>query len=450
MTSITLDIPLLIIGIIVLIWMRFKSPPYEFQVACQFIGTIWAQYSFGLSWSIQKIAILFSATDFRQNYRRYYFGLFFPLVLYVIIGGVALSFFWPVPQQTNFLYGEGRIIVQLGLFIGLVFATRAFGHAMCQEAGPILLWKALVLLGLMHGLASIYQYLALSLNLPLLAISRAHGLTLDGGVGDIAAFTIDGGDVILRPGGLAGEPKTAAVIYGMIIISLLGVPRPGSIEKKWKNLCIFSILFSIFGFIVASSTSGFISLVFAFLLLLLFNVIKIKNYFLILLIFSIIIFITDYILYRNNLPSFSALFGSRVTDRLISGENDPPVQAAIDIMSSNLFVLLFGTGIGGSTFYIQELMNSNFEYTHTPNIGIIAILIENGLVGLLLLLVPFFLLFLHARNATLKNDQQSWEIRFLLAIATSVMIFMMAGSGISMGYPIAVGAILAAANVAVR
>lgn len=448
MNIIELDIPLLIIGLAALIWIRLYKPTYVFQVACQFVGTLWAQYSWGVSWSLGKLVPFLSASSPMGKHLRHG-QLFLPFIVYTFVFGIASSFFWSIPNSVEFAYGHGRIFVQLVSFITLVLTAKAFAIAMSDERGVILMWKALMLLGLVHGIAFIYQYIAAQWGLPYIGISRAHGLTSESGVADFAAFAADGGMAILRPGGLAGEPKSAAVVFGIIILTGLISGLPQNISKSWEKLARISVVLSSICFVGTFATSGFIGFMVAYVLFWPLGIVRLSSAIKMLSIVMIIIFGYGYLSSVLGLPGLMDLMTLRTTDRLSGGaEMDPPVAAAIEILSQDWLVLFFGTGIGGGSFYIMEFIGQIFEYALSPNIGFIALLLEFGLIGGSLMLLPFTgLIILLVRKMHSPNSFAAiWNIRFLLVLGLSTMILILAGSGIALGFPLAIGSILGASQ----
>lgn len=445
MNAITLDTPLLLGGLLWLLWLRFYAPAYRFQLACQFVGTIWAQYTFVLSWSLAKLVPILSATTWDSRHIRKA-SLFVPFVVYTIIGGLISSMFWKVPADVSYAYGEGRLWVQLATFLSLVLCTRAYAATFLNAETPLLMWKVVVSIGIIHGLAFLYQYFALVVGLPVIGISRAHGLTLNDAVGDVAAFNVGNID-ILRPGGLAGEPKTVATLFGIVLVTLFACGNPIKNNKKWNLLYKLSLAFSGICFVASFSTSAYAGFFASIIGVILMGLVRlttvVKGVFAALLLISVI----QSVLFYADLPNLTDLFTMRFFDRIAElkmGGLDPPVEAAIQILITKPQILLFGTGIGGGTFYIQQYLGSSFEYTFTPNVGAIALLLEHGLSGTLLLLGPYFFLFNKVRLKILAGSfNPLWERKLLLSLSLSSMILMLSGSGIALGYPLAMGSLLA-------
>lgn len=444
MSVIELDVPLLVTGLALLGWFRFKKPFHEFQVACQVFATFWAQYSFVVSWSLGKLIPFFSSSSVIKG-RVWHGELFLPFAFYVSSLGVVLSFFWTVPAGVAFAYGEGRVWVQLTNFFLLGMTARNLALAMTSERGAVLMWKGLVILGVVHGAAFLYQYLATAFGFPYIGISRAHGLNFEAGAGDVAAFALDGGVEILRPGGLAGEPKTVAIVFGIVILGILASANVIGVSKRWLMLSKISLLLSSVGILGAFSTSGYIGFVVAYTFLVVLGAIRVRMAIKAVLLFVVFFVFGEVLLRLLGLPGFLDLLLARTVDRVGGGGGmDPPVEAAIAILSNDYSVLLLGTGIGGGSFRIMQQLGMVFEFALAPNVGFVALLLEFGVLGFVLLLLPFLALTL--RVAKFLRRPGEWSSRFLLSLSVASMTFMMTGSGIALGYSLAVGCLLGAAS----
>ena len=117
-------------------------------------------------------------------------------------------------------------------------------------------------------------------------------------------------------------------------------------------------------------------------------------------------------------------------------------------MKNKIAILFFGTGIGGGTFYIEDFLNEVSGFAITPNVGIIALCLEEGLIGLFLLLAPFSWLIILLIIKMLNQDGSNgkWEMRFMLSLAISTMTFMLASSGIGLGFQLSIGSLLGGIN----
>lgn len=448
MHTITFDIPLLVGGLALLVGLRIWGSRELFQVACQVVGTLWAQYSIVVNWSLGKLVPLFSASVYSGRLRHTH--IYYPFIAFTVFGACIGSLFWDVPVGIPFAYGQGRVWVQLAVFLSLVLSTRAFADAMSRPEGPFLMWKGLILIGLVHGTAFLYQYFAAAVGLPAIGVSRAHGLTINGDAGDLAAFSVEGVTDILRPGGLAGEPKTVAVLFALVLATAISAGAPASATNLWKLLARTSALLSAIGLVGAFATSAYVGFSAVLLALTLLGLIRSKRY------VGLAVVVLGGLLFANellralSLPSLYELLRIRLTDRIAAGDMDPPVSAALQILARSPVILFLGTGLGGGTFSIQRILNTGFEYASTPNVGIVALLLELGLVGTLLLLSPFAISVLSTRLRLGVSPHMAWEPRFLLTLGTSAMILMLSGSGIALGFPMAVGCTIACAGIVHR
>jgi hypothetical protein len=134
-------------------------------------------------------------------------------------------------------------------------------------------------------------------------------------------------------------------------------------------------------------------------------------------------------------------------------EIDPPIEAALWALANNSLILMFGTGLGGGSFPIMRYWNTTYDYSYAPNVGGVLLLLESGVIGATLLLLPFTLLLIKAvKGISIGTGQtiSTWNIRFLCGLGLSAMCFMLTSSGIAMGYILSVACIVAAAQLAAR
>ncbi len=439
MNIINLDLILLVIGLPFVLWTWMFWPRRFASQISLFLSTVQAQYSWMVSWSLAKFCIFLLALD---GTRQRPIGLapFLPYVGYVLLSSLVASVFWNIPGGVSFFYGEARIFVSLFNFTLLVLSTMSLAAAFTGLQGGRSLWYGLRWLAVVHGVFFIYQYVAMALGLPLIGISRAFNLTLDDRAADVAAFVSGSGMEILRPGGLAGEPKTVAVIFGMVLFATLYVGHRLDSKRHERLFTICAALLSFFCFFAALSTSAFFGLGAALVGVTL--ILKGKYFYqigkrLLLLIVPASLVLLTFL----PMSDFSALLSERTTERL-SDALDPPVEASLHAMMNSVPIALLGTGEGGSSFIIMKYLNSSFEYAYAPNIGFIRLAVENGLIGILLFFGAYALL-AKRTLAMLRSDSSGIRLLFFTT-SISAMFLNMAGSGISLGLPLSIASMYAA------
>ena len=439
MNIINLDLIILVIGLPFVLWTwMFRPRRFASQISL-FSSTVHAQYSWLVSWSLAKFCIFLLALD---GIRQRPVGLapFLPFVGYVLLSSLVASVFWNIPGGVSFFYGEARIFVSLFNFMLLVLSTMSLAVAFTGSQAGRTLWYGLRWLAVVHGVFFLYQYVAMALGWPLIGISRAHGLTFGDQIADVAAFVTGSGLEILRPGGLAGEPKTVAVIFGMVLFVTLYVGHQLDSKRHERFFTICAALLSFFCFFATFSTSAFFGLGAAFVgtkLILKWNYsYQIGKRLLLFIVPVLLVLLTFF-----SMSDFSSLLFERTTGRL-SDALDPPVEASLHAMMNSVPIALFGTGEGGSSFVIMKYLNSPFEYAFAPNIGFIRLAVENGLIGLLLFFVAYALL---TKRALLMLRSDRSDVRLLFfTTSISTMFLCMAGSGISLGIPLSIASMYAA------
>lgn len=440
MNYLKLDLPLLVLGVGFLLISRLFSPGFKFQAYCQMVSTFWAHQPFVISFSLNRIAPFFAASQQGKavipEMRKW-----IPAFTYIIISSAILSFYWDIPSGTKLFYGQLRILVQMAVFIALGLSALALAKAFLENRGVLFFQNALTATVLLHGLASLYEFMAIKRGWPVIGISRPDLSPLG-----VAAFSM-GSTEVLRPGGLAGEPKTVAVLYGIFVLPAIFAPPPKSRSKLVRALRWMAILLSGLGFLMAFSTSAFIGGVVVV------GVLAIRFWkagmgqwakgFAVAM-FAVAAWGALAPNLSETVPLIEILKG-RTIDRLSGGKglSDPPVQASIEVMRENPRIFLFGTGLGGSSFEIMKHLGP-YSYAYAPNIGMVFMLVEVGLLGTLLLLLPWSLMSLLPMPPVTHPAHQ--KCRYLYGLSVSALILDLAGSGIAMGYPLAIASMAAYAH----
>lgn len=439
MNVVSLDLALLGLGIPFLLWVwRFRPRPLAGQLSL-FSSTVQAQYSWLVSWSLAKFCIFVLAIDGLRR-RPAALAPFIPYVVYVVVGSLAASLFWNIPDGVDWFYGDGRLLVSLFNFSLMALSTMSLAAAFTAPGGGITFWRGLRWLAVVHGLVFLYQYLAMVLGWPLIGISRPHGLTAEEGVADIAMFVSDSGVEILRPGGLAGEPKAVATIFGIILFAILHLGRQLDRTRKERALTICAAILSFFCFFAAFSTSAYFGMGAAFVVAATalrgrhFD--KIVRRLLLLAVPAVVVLFA-----YSSANDVLSIASERTVDRL-SSPQDPPVEASLRAMENSIPVALFGTGQGGSSFLVMSYLNSSFEYAYAPNIGFVLLAVESGIIGLLLFFGGYAILGRRALSI-LRADASGIRLLFFTA-SISAMILCLSGSGIPLGMPLSIAAMYAA------
>jgi hypothetical protein len=434
------DIPLLVVGLFVAV---VAGARWHRQTACQLwfcISTFQAQYSWLVSWSLAKACGVFLAADGIGHRPR---GLlpFLPFFGYVLASTGVAALFWNIPDDVAFFYGTGRSMVSLLTFGLAALSTMSLATALSTTGGTRLFWVTLRWLGVVHGTASMYQYAALSLGWPLIGISRPHDLTLEHNVPDLAMFVSRTGGEVFRAGALAGEPKAAAALFGTVLFCVLQVGYRLDQSRSDRMLSTCAAALSLFGFLGCFSTSGIAGLALALICAPLTS--YRRQLFALGLAGCGVVLMTSGAAVWLGWSSGDVL--SVLSERTIERfqeEWDPPVQAALNAMSTSMPVAIFGVGEGGSTFHVMRYLNQSFEYAYAPNIGLIRLAVENGLIGATLFFGAWGVMLRRALGRMRMDPSPDRSL--FLAAALSGMSLSMTGSGVPLGVPMSIAALYAA------
>jgi hypothetical protein len=444
LNTIFLDVPVAIIIVILLIIAAYYGKNI-FVLSSHAISTFAAQFPLGVNLSVAKVLPFFLIS---AGLQRGVSGLkpYIPFLMYALLTTLLCSMLWNIPPETSFFYGKGRVYVQIFNLFMLALVTRGTAIALRTKYTVKSLWYFMTIAIVIHGISSLYQMIASNMGLPLIGISRPFNQDIEY-YDNIAAFVTGYNTVIIRPGGLVGEPKAAAICYGIFILSYIF--GGNKIHIKWLsiNITTLGLILSIHGFIAAFSTSAIIALIPAIVIniLLIGNKQHLKaiNYTLIALIMGLTLWI--YLTDINNFSDLADIFYDRSAARFTDAELDAPLAASIEAIIENPLIAIFGYGMGGSSFLTMEYLHTTFEYSYAPNVGIILFLIEYGIVGTILFFAPLiFALIQAARNI---RKTKNLEISLLISISVSTCLFSLTGSGLPFGYPLIVATAISALHL---
>jgi len=346
-------------------------------------------------------------------------------------------------------YGDYRVLVQLVNFAFAALSTRALAAALKTEGAGELFWKVMTAAVLVHGLASLYQITAWIFSLPLIGISRAFDLTEEVGTPDVATFSIEDTD-ILRLSGLIGEPKTAAAFFGAYLVAYLLRTFASSVRSStFEKAALF---LAVICFIGSGSTSGLLGFVLGLAWALL--TLARSRRFALLWVSAAVMGVGCFVFlgvlppFSDDVRAISEIVRLRTVERL-EGPLDPPVETSVSLFTSSASGMLFGTGLGGSTFPIAQDLGITFDYAYAANIGTILLLAELGLIGTLLLVIPLAVLthMLSTRTFEEYDNDRLRNVSTLGGFGIGAMAQMLCGSGMSLGFILGTGAIWAAAEL---
>lgn len=443
MTVLSLSAPIAIGAVLLLLYILIRRGKREFVLAAQAISTLSAQTSFVVTLSIGRLLPI-ALAPLGLNRRRSGLAAWLPFVGYAFVATLIGAWTWDIPSGVSFMYGQGRVFVSLFNFLMLVLVSRAIALALVDHQSVRMLWTYFSWVVLLHGLASLYQLIAVRVGLPVIGISRPFGLTAHDAAGDVAAFVTAAGDVITRPGGLAGEPKSVAVVFGMYIVCYLFGARELAKTKRARLTEMATFGLAILGFLAAFSTSAIVGLCVALVLCLLVQGgDRFKSGIVYAALLGAIAFAVWSHWTQTSAGNFDAILMERTTDRIVGTPMDAPVQASLDAIRSNSWILIFGTGLGGSSFITMRWLGESFSYAYAPNIAIVLSLVELGCIGTILLLLPFLHVLLKLAPR-LRHQAVSAEALTLVALSISTLLMYLASSGLPLSVPLAVGAIAGA------
>lgn len=331
--------------------------------------------------------IAFVSIFLNRNFKIYEkgskFAYFVPYFVYIVIGTVLNSFFWPSFETNSqgFAYSnEGRWLVQLFLFvlgISLVLFLVRYIRSW-TDVDKIL--SITLLSMLLMAICGLYVYVAQRYGLPFPSIARADGL------GTKSEITTDVlGLKVVRAYSLSGEPKGLAsdMILGITLLLFVPLQNKGYLVRKFRSMPIFLLMLLVL--FLTYSTAGLVILPLAaclagFILVMTRLEASAVGYVALFSILAGLVF---------TFTNFGEHIGNVITDRLFNRVNESGLNSfaedAIEIVwSNNPLRLLFGAGLGGANFYIREVDSFTYAGKIAAPRGIYGFLADKGLVGLFL------------------------------------------------------------------
>jgi MFS family permease len=256
---------------------------------------------------------------------------------------------------------------------------------------------------------------------------------------DVALFEGESG-LVVRGGGLAGEPKTAAILFGAYLLVAFFTPWPRSWSARRNTLEFIVVLVATISFLLSFSTAGFVGFIPAavFLSWRLKSEARLAK----VRIFAasvVAVLILGVLLYEGGVQEMFELLRLRSFDRLAYGGPDEYTEAGLEMIANKPSVAFLGVGLGGSSFAIMQYTGENSNLTLTPSVGIVLMLLDLGLIGTGLFLGACWWLLRSPLPAS--NQKEYWPCCFMLCLGVSALSLQLASSGIYLGYPLSVASL---------
>jgi hypothetical protein len=197
---------------------------------------------------------------------------------------------------------------------------------------------------------------------------------------------------------ILGEPRDAFV-YLSFIIPILFLK---SSIKKTKRPHVFLLAIIIICAGLTFSTSGLVSIIFSISLIFFFHDrLNLKKFFIlsIILLFSVVVFY-GLISFIPRIERYFIMFLSLQNPNLFSDPNTlpylvrmqapdiiPMIEIYNRLLEFNFFHLFFGSGIGSTSYFLNDFFEYNISVVDNPRSQFVRLLFENGILGLWIFLL---------------------------------------------------------------
>ncbi len=355
-----------------------------------------------------------SYVRYKWVFRNFFDSYFMLYVFYVFAVMIFMSFFWPL----EFFFGspihrEFRIFVQMITWgINVTLAVIISWMFLSEEKTSFFI-EGCKYIALFHCVYGIYQYFAFKNNWPMTGIIRNN--TVDKGLEELAVVNI-GGELIYRVNSFVGEPKTLAALLVMLMAFIMSKYLAGKTKLDMMTM-IICFLMLICYYMTFSTSAYFTMLGLVVLFLLCKDISEFRIIFVLIGAAAIFYFIWG--------DSLDEIMTVRLIERM-EDEHDPPVTETMNYLLENPRFLIAGLGSGGISFYLAEILGGIARMkTFTPNVGIVYMLSESGIIGLVLLITPYLSTWWKLVTKQLKNEH--FRMVAFLSIVFMMQLFLRAG-----------------------
>ncbi len=358
-----------------------------------------------------------------------------PYVIYILLLSICMSFLLPDQVQHYPLFrGRLRWVSQLFVFFLLIapiiyYFNRRPSVKELVTIGNVFIWTAVFLC--LTGLFQLYIYNTTGKDIfPINLFSQIKEKE------DLrSALSKIGGNLkIFRVNGIGGgEPKhfgyTSVIAFNLHIINWIF--RGASVTKvRLVNIGI-AILFLV-SILLSLSTQSYLLLAMDVLLLLLLMLIKLGFNSKRLLLTMGFVVLAAFVLLENKYSS--KLIEARIYERLLeTGAVEDFNETIMSFIKDEPGYIWFGTGLGNVHFWAYDYIPKEFRYYMQDSVfvakaGILRIVSEQGIAGLLLFLVVIMYILINLWKARKSLDYGIGYIAFCFLIMVIMDYFVSSDS----------------------
>ena len=371
-----------------------------------------------------------------------------PYYIYCVAITVLFAPAWPdqAGGAEGVLYTSLRWFVQiinltLGFCIAIMIASVATSPKRLAVATKVMMVAAFILVSV-----GIYQYIAWKVGLPVNTIAR------QGGIQSTIAATMIGEQQTFRIYALAGEPKgfATSMCIPLVLLLLYGTRREVNPLPKYCRIPV--TLAFIVCLYLTLSTAGFVIVAIALLAAVIAQIYVKVEYrtglysvgsLVALVLVAAIIFDSD-----GLVEKIQSTYTERIESRLSSSEERFTYgeKGVFSMWADSPQSIVLGVGMGGSSFYIRNYRDDYEGYTASAR-GIVGVLADIGILGVLLMYVPLISLII-STGARLRDHPYGARYIIVYIICCCGVTLMLTRA--AWFFPYAVLGLLCAINVTLK
>lgn len=364
------------------------------------------------------------------------------LVLYGVVATLIGWWFWPTDAFAGVspVYGKLRAVVQIVGWLIMLGMAWNIALAFAEPGSFEKAQPAILLTGVVLCLYAYYQTAASRFDWPATGIRSPVALATGEMTEERTAGYTLAGTSVFRPGSLVGEPKglgftcvfwLALVLsrwltgrvdirLGVALLVVVGALWLTASTSAWGGALACLGVTAFYGLLTGAGETG-------------------NRQGLSLAALGVLAACAVGVLFLVYREDVADIYEQRWSSRVVDPLSDAPEKTSLEVLADQPYLALWGTGLGGMSFYIARRSTELEHMIFFPNNGLLGFVCNVGAMGLILL-------FLSVQDGLLapfrgRGPAQAAQALAVVGLAALLQCFIFAGSWLMSA---AIGCLLAA------